>query len=135
MSVAAQLLSQVEARGVEFRKVGGRLKFKPRSKLTTDLKEELRRHRAEILEFCDRCDRCKQVESGGGTVLLCPECEWTHPKVRVQLALEKGPMTANQVATKTGLSIEHAYHELGGLFDLGLVGTEDGGNFYLIERY
>jgi len=134
MSVAAQLLSQVEARGVVVRKVGDRLKFKPLSRLTTDLKKELRQHRAEILEFCNRCDRCKQLESHGGITLLCPECDWTHPKVRVQLVLEKGPLTAKQVATKTGLSLEHAYHELGGLFDLGLVGTEDGGDFYLIER-
>jgi hypothetical protein len=48
---AADLLSELEARQVELAVAGDRLRFRPATAVPEDLREELRAHKAELLEL------------------------------------------------------------------------------------
>jgi hypothetical protein len=48
--LTAEVISEVKSRGVELFPVGDRLRFRPASALTTELVDELREHKDEILE-------------------------------------------------------------------------------------
>ena len=71
----AQLLDDLSSRGVALRAGRSQLFLKPKSALTDDLLEEVKRHKGELLTLLSseqqRCARCLAQEAQGVKVLVC----------------------------------------------------------------
>jgi len=134
MNVAAQILTDLSERGVRVRLDGPELKLKPKSLLDPATLANVKEHKAELIELCNRCDRCRELEAEGHITLICGACGWQHPKVRVISALGSRRLKIDAITAKTGLDLDAVYEQLGNLFDLGVLGTDPDGDYWIKER-
>ena len=134
MSVAAQILTDLTGRGVRVWSDGPQLHLKPKSLLDDETLDRVKAHKAEVIELCSRCDRCRELETGGHITLICGSCGWQHPKVRIIAALDHDRLTIDELLVKTSLDKDVVYQQLGKLYDLGVLGTDPSGDYWIKER-
>lgn len=135
MSAAAQLLVDLAGRGITVEPDGKNLRIRPGGGLSPELKSNLKRHKAEVLDLlCNRCERCRELEAKGHITLVCSECHYLHPKMRVLEILHTASLTAQEVADHTGLDLPQVYKILGRLYEIGLISSDLQGTYWVARE-
>jgi len=105
MTVASEVLSEVEALGVAVRPHGSLLEVRPKSRLTDDLMQKLRAHKPGVMAL-----------------------------VKVREALADGlRLSALQIQVATGLEYRELYAALGEFYDWYEVSTDLEGRYWLVD--